>query len=106
LGKGEEGLQDGPAEQAAFNHPHGMSLSGDPDSGTLYVADTENHAIRAVDLSSGEVTTVAGTGQKAHGQRSTGRTGPGRGSPTGYLVSILPSRREAIHRKTMPIVSR
>jgi hypothetical protein len=72
FGLGAEGLQDGPADQAAFNYPHGLSLVGDPDSSTLYVADTENHAIRAVNLTSGEVTTVAGTGHKAHGQRSTG----------------------------------
>ncbi len=31
---------------------------------TLYVADTENHAIRAVDLASGAVRTVAGTGEQ------------------------------------------
>ncbi len=72
FGRGEAGLQAGLADQAAFNHPHGLSLAGDLDSGTLYVADTENHAIRAIQLASGEVTTVAGTGQKAHGRRSIG----------------------------------
>lgn len=72
FGRGEPGLLDGSAEQAAFNHPHGLSLAGDLTSGTLYVADTENHAIRAVSLVSGEVITVAGTGQRAHGRRSMG----------------------------------
>jgi hypothetical protein len=72
FGRGEPGLQDGAADQAAFNHPHGMSISGDLNQGTLYVADTENHAIRAIHLDSGEVITVAGTGQNAHGKRSMG----------------------------------
>jgi hypothetical protein len=72
FGGGEPGLQDGPAEHAAFNHPHGLSLLRDVENGTLYVADTENHAIRAIHLANGEVSTVAGTGQKAHGRRGTG----------------------------------
>lgn len=72
FGRGEAGMIDGPADQAAFNHPHGLSLSGELDSGLLYVADTENHAIRTVDLATGEVTTVAGIGRKAHGQRKLG----------------------------------
>jgi sugar lactone lactonase YvrE len=38
-----------------------MALGGN----TLYVADTENHAIRAVDLASREVRTIAGTGTQA-----------------------------------------
>ena len=37
------------------------------------MADTENHAVRAIRLDSGEVRTVAGTGQKAHGQPALGK---------------------------------
>jgi DNA-binding beta-propeller fold protein YncE len=61
LGCGEPALRDGPAERAAFQQPQGMALAGN----TLYVADTENHAIRAVDLASREVRTIAGTGTQA-----------------------------------------
>jgi hypothetical protein len=68
FGSGAEGFQDGPAAEASFNHPHGLSLRGEQDSGTLFVADTENHAIRAVDLSDGTVYTLAGTGQKGQGR--------------------------------------
>jgi DNA-binding beta-propeller fold protein YncE len=64
FGSGQPGLQDGPATTAAFHSPHGLALSGD----TLYVADTENHAVRAIDLASGLVRRVAGTGHKAHGR--------------------------------------
>ncbi len=68
FGSGQPGLQDGPATTAAFHGPHGLALSGD----TLYVADTENHAVRAIDLVSGLVRRVAGTGHKAHGRFMVG----------------------------------
>jgi hypothetical protein len=35
--------------------------------GTLSIADTENHAIRAIDLASGIIRTVLGTGQRGDG---------------------------------------
>jgi len=68
IGSGEEGLADGELAKSAFNHPQGMAL----DSETLYVADTENHAIRRVDLSSGTVSTIAGTGEQGHTQEERG----------------------------------
>lgn len=58
IGAGTTGASDGDERTAEFNHPQGMALVGD----TLYVADTENHLLRAVDLASGRVTTIAGTG--------------------------------------------
>jgi thiol-disulfide isomerase/thioredoxin len=70
VGHGRVGREDGPAAAASFNHPQGLALSGE----TLYVADTENHMIRAVDLASGAVTTVAGTGAQGY-DRSGGKTG-------------------------------
>jgi hypothetical protein len=73
-GSGEPGLLDGPAERAAFQQPQGMAKSGT----TLYVADTENHAIRSIDLESGAVTTLAGTAEQA---MPGGRGGPGRSTP-------------------------
>ena len=60
VGDGVPGLADGPFEKARFNRPQGTVLVGE----TLYVADTENHAIRAVDLQSRTVTTVAGNGRQ------------------------------------------
>jgi DNA-binding beta-propeller fold protein YncE len=62
FGSGAPALRDGAAAEAAFNEPHGLALAGD----TLYVADTGNHAVRAIDLRAGSVRTVAGTGAKAH----------------------------------------
>jgi DNA-binding beta-propeller fold protein YncE len=68
FGSGEAGLRDGPAAEAMFHNPHGLAISGR----SLYVADTENHAIRAIDLDNNLVRTVAGTGQKAHGRLRPG----------------------------------
>lgn len=58
IGTGERGMTDGAFDRATFHRPQGMAL----DDNTLYVADTENHAIRRVDLRARTVSTVAGTG--------------------------------------------
>ena len=63
VGSGEPGLADGDLRTAQFNRPQGVAVSGD----RLYVADTENHAVRQVDWSTGQVTTLAGTGVQARG---------------------------------------
>lgn len=70
FGAGEAGWQDGHSQQARFHSPHGLALHDN----TLYVADTENHAIRAIDLVCEQVRTVAGTGEKALGLAVTGTT--------------------------------
>jgi thiol-disulfide isomerase/thioredoxin/DNA-binding beta-propeller fold protein YncE len=61
IGNGVHGARDGSFEQATFFRPQGMALSGE----TLYVADTENHLIRQVDLKSKTVKTIAGTGAQS-----------------------------------------
>ncbi|MBI4493418.1 MAG: alkyl hydroperoxide reductase [Chloroflexi bacterium] len=61
IGSGQPGLQDGPAEAARFNHPQGLALQGHG----LFVADTDNHALRRVDLATGATSTIAGTGEQA-----------------------------------------
>ena len=61
IGEGEEGLLDGSFETARFDHPHGMAAS----NGALFVADTENHAIRKVDIEGKMVETIAGVGEQA-----------------------------------------
>ncbi|MCK1794892.1 NHL domain-containing thioredoxin family protein [Streptomyces sp. XM4193] len=50
------GHRDGPAEQALFQHPLGVTVLPD---GSVAVADTYNHALRRYDPVSGEVTTLA-----------------------------------------------
>jgi sugar lactone lactonase YvrE/thiol-disulfide isomerase/thioredoxin len=61
VGTGARGASDGSFEQSSFYRPQGMALDGD----SLYVADTENHLIRRVDLKKRLVETIAGTGQQA-----------------------------------------
>lgn len=64
IGSGQIGRADGDFKTASFDHPQGVALHGE----TLYVADTENHLLRKVDLQSKAVTTIAGVGsQAAHG---------------------------------------
>jgi DNA-binding beta-propeller fold protein YncE len=64
-GTGEQGYSGdrGQARQAKLAGPKGLAWSG----GRLYVADTENHVIRAIDLNRGIIQTVLGTGQRGDG---------------------------------------
>ena len=71
VGTGTHGADDGAFDRATFFRPQGMVL----DSETLYVADTENHLIRQIDLKTKTVTTIAGTGSQ---MREYGITGPAR----------------------------
>ncbi len=76
VGDGGEGLVDGDFAKARFNRQQGMCLDGD----VLYVADTENHAIRAVDLKAKTVTTVVGDGKQADRDPREPFVGPGKTS--------------------------
>ncbi|XP_072228903.1 NHL repeat-containing protein 2 [Leuresthes tenuis] len=58
VGGPESGKQDGDLSEASFNSPQGVAIKGD----TVYVADTENHLIRKIDLLEGRVSTLAGVG--------------------------------------------
>jgi sugar lactone lactonase YvrE len=53
-GSGRPGHVDGAAKTACFYEPGGLSATGRH----VYVADTNNHAVRVVDLASGEVQTL------------------------------------------------
>ncbi len=62
-GSGMAGSVDAAFESAAFQSPQGLAFS--EDGQTLYVADTGNHQLRALDLAKRQVKTLAGTGKKA-----------------------------------------
>lgn len=53
-GSGKPGHRDGRGARARFYEPGGLAVTG----GRLLVADTNNHAVRAVDLSTGVVSTL------------------------------------------------
>ena len=71
IGIGVSGAADGSFDKASFYRPQGMALDGE----NLYVADTENHLIRRVNLKTRTVETVAGTGKQT---RDYFRQGPAR----------------------------
>ena len=75
------GYANGAGAAARFNSPGGLAVSGD----TLYVADISNHRIRAVDITSGTVRDVAGSGTPGH---ADGAGADARfSSPTGIAVN-------------------
>ncbi|MET8741763.1 NHL domain-containing thioredoxin family protein [Streptomyces sp. NPDC004728] len=61
VGTGGRGFLDGGPDEARFSEPQGLAVLPD---GRIAVADTVNHAIRALDLATGETTTLAGTGRQ------------------------------------------
>lgn len=58
-GTGAAGALDGEPASASFFHPEGLSCGF---NSTLYVADFDNHKVRRINVSSGVVSTLAGTG--------------------------------------------
>lgn len=61
FGTGERGLNDGGPDEVRFSEPQGLAVLPD---GRIAVADTVNHAIRALDLTAGVTSTLAGTGRQ------------------------------------------
>lgn len=59
-GSGKEGAKDATGAAATFNNPRGIAIDG----GNLYVADTYNHTIRKIDIATGKVNTLAGSGNE------------------------------------------
>jgi sugar lactone lactonase YvrE len=64
------GGDGGPAVLAALNEPKSLTVA----KGCLYIADSENHAVRRVDLATGVMTTVAGSADE--GVSSPVESGP------------------------------
>jgi streptogramin lyase len=68
-GTGKKGFtgDGGPARDATFNGPKGLSVA---PNGNIYVADTENHSIRMIEMSTGKISLAAGTGTRGNGSDS------------------------------------
>ncbi|MGN9908125.1 NHL domain-containing thioredoxin family protein [Phytohabitans sp. LJ34] len=66
IGSGQRGRADGGPEAAAFSEPQGVCLLPEHEAGIagydVVVADTVNHLLRGLRLETGEVTTIAGSG--------------------------------------------
>jgi DNA-binding beta-propeller fold protein YncE len=76
FGSGDAGHFDGDSSHAAFHSPHGLSLLRE----MLYVADTGNHAVRRINLRTGDIDTLVG-----NGRRGTPKEGPV-GDPRGMSL--------------------
>merc|ERR1719313_3059013 len=63
-GCGKRGYLDGPLETCRMHSPCSMTL--DPHSHYIYVADRGNHVIRKIDLMSGLMSTVVGNGNRGN----------------------------------------
>lgn len=65
-GTGQKGFtgHGGPARLATLSGPKGLAIG---PNGDVYLADTESHSIRKIDLRRGSLELVAGTGEKGDG---------------------------------------
>jgi DNA-binding beta-propeller fold protein YncE len=65
-GTGKQGFtgNGGPAKQATLSGPKGLSIGS---NGNIYLADTESHSIRIIDLAKKTIELVAGTGERGDG---------------------------------------
>ena len=77
------GYKDGTGAAAQFNRPTGIAVSGT----TLYVADYDNHRIRAIDLTSPEKTVITIAGDGTAGNTDGIGSAAKIGLPSGIVVS-------------------
>jgi sugar lactone lactonase YvrE len=80
-GTGAKGAADGPALAATFNGPKAVRCDA---AGNVLIVDTENHAVRRLDVKEGKVTTVAG-GRKGTGGDGGEATAAGLDRPHGCV---------------------
>lgn len=71
IGGKQPGFVDGDLTSVKFNSPQGVCFLNE---NILFVADTENHAVRRIDLKGKSVSTIAGTGVQGN-DRSGGKVG-------------------------------
>lgn len=69
IGSGKAGLEDGNFSEASFFRPQGVVWKDD----LIFVADTENHALRKINLRDNQVTTLVGTGKQGPWRSSGGK---------------------------------
>ena len=63
-GSGSAGYADGSGSSAKFNRPFGIDIDANGDY--LYVADSNGHLIRRIEIATNEVTTIAGNGNNGY----------------------------------------
>jgi sugar lactone lactonase YvrE len=65
-GTGKKGFtgNGGPAKDATLSGPKGIAVA---PNGNVYLADTESHSVRMIDMKKGTLELIAGTGEKGDG---------------------------------------
>ncbi|KAM5126901.1 NHL repeat-containing protein 2 [Mantella aurantiaca] len=81
----ESGRRDGRFSECSFNSPQGVTTDGN----NIYVADTENHLIRKIDLETFTVITIAGTGSQGT-DKEGGAQGTQQPISSPWDVAVLP----------------
>jgi DNA-binding beta-propeller fold protein YncE len=84
LGKPRYFGDGGLAVEAGLNEPAALALSRE---GILYIADQSNNCVRAVDLATGMIRTVAGTGAAAYNGDGVAATETGLAGPSGLALA-------------------
>lgn len=100
----------GPATAGLLNHPYGLSLDG---QGNLFIGDEFNNRVRMVNLASGIISTVAGTGTSGFGGDGSAATAALLSSPDGvyadaynvYIGDVNNQRVRVVNRSTGIITS-
>ncbi len=82
-GTGSYSGDNGPATSAALNYPAGVALDS---SGNVYIADAFNNRVRKVTMSTGIITTLAGTGATTYAGDNGQATGAALSHPRGVAV--------------------
>lgn len=98
--KGHTG-DGGPATEATINQPFHCDLDG---KGRLFIAEAENHCVRKVDLKTGMISTVAGSGTKGYSGDKSDATKAAMNEPYAVVVDsngdlYIVDRLNAVIRK-------
>ncbi|XP_018329114.1 NHL repeat-containing protein 2 isoform X2 [Agrilus planipennis] len=101
IGSGNAGFKDGNFQIAEFNAPQGLVFDG---KDVIFVADTENHAIRKLDLQNEIVKTVAGTGFQGNDYKG-GRKGKVQeiSSPWDVCIYNITDEKDSKQKKVLMI---
>ncbi|HNQ91444.1 MAG TPA: thioredoxin-like domain-containing protein [Alphaproteobacteria bacterium] len=87
IGSGEKGFKDGDYKDAKFNNPRGLKVVGN----MIYVADTDNHRLRLIDLKDRKVRTVAGTGKRGYDRSVSNESALSVSLASPWDLEILPN---------------
>ncbi len=101
-GSGSYSGDIGAATSAALNNPNGVAVDS---SGSIYIADSSNHRIRKVTVSTGIITTLAGTGTGSYSGDNAAATSAGLNNPYGVAVDASGTHHYTVHNVTSPLIN-